>query len=252
MDPSVSSLHRRDGRAKLLTRQLGDEAASYIRELIMSGQIKAGEFIRPEAIAEDLGISATPVREALLVLRSEGFLHLEPRRGFVVAPLTAADIKDLFAAQALLAGELAALASARVSPVSLRELEELQLALETAAAQRQPEELEELNFRFHRAINVLVGAPKIAWLLAVATRYAPRRFYSSIEGWPEATVHDHRLLLQMLREGTAEQARVAMEEHFVNAGELLAAHFERIMKQPDPSSETKPQEAKTSSTESQG
>ena len=217
---------RRIGRPRL---QLGAEAASYVRDLIVSGQLQGGDFIRPESVAKDLDISATPVREGLLALNSQGFVRLEPRRGFVVIPLTGADIRDLFAGQALLAGELAARAVKRRSPAALAELEQLHFELEGAAERGAHDELEELNFRFHRAVNLLADAPKIAWLLGVAIRYAPVRFYSTIDGWPAATVHDHRALLDAFQGGAPRTARSAMTDHIVHAGELLAIHIENGM-----------------------
>jgi DNA-binding GntR family transcriptional regulator len=217
---------RRIGRQRL---QLGAEAASYVRDLIVSGQLQGGDFIRPESVAKDLGISATPVREGLLALNSQGFVRLEPRRGFVVIPLTGADIRDLFAGQALLAGELAARAVKRRTPTSLADLEQIHFELEVAAERGAHDELEELNFRFHRAVNRLADAPKIAWLLGVALRYAPVRFYSTIDGWPAATVHDHRALLDAFQRGASKTARSAMTDHIVHAGELLAIHIENGM-----------------------
>jgi DNA-binding GntR family transcriptional regulator len=95
-------------RSQFPRLQLSDEVASYVRELIVSGQLRSGQFIRQEQIAEELELSATPVREGLLTLKGEGFVQLKPRRGFVVAPLSAADVRDLFTAQELLAGELVA------------------------------------------------------------------------------------------------------------------------------------------------
>src|SRR6201997_233606 len=103
-------------------RQLSDEVASYVRELIMSGRLRSGEFIRQERIAEELQLSATPVREGLLSLKGEGFVELKPRRGFVVAPLSASDVRDLFTAQALLAGELVSRATAKLGPEGLVKL----------------------------------------------------------------------------------------------------------------------------------
>jgi DNA-binding GntR family transcriptional regulator len=87
-------------------QQLSTEVANYVRELIMSGKLRSGDFIRQDHLADQLKLSATPVREGLLSLRGEGFVELLPRRGFMVSPLSAADVRDLFTAQALLAGEL--------------------------------------------------------------------------------------------------------------------------------------------------
>src|ERR1035437_1300667 len=88
--------------------RLSDEAAAHVRDLIVTGQLKGGEFIRPEAVADTLGISATPVREGLLQLQTEGLLQVAPRRGFIVSSLSPKDIRDGAQASALLGGELCA------------------------------------------------------------------------------------------------------------------------------------------------
>src|SRR3954469_23733712 len=88
-------------------QQLPEEVAAYVRELIMSGAVRPGEFLRMERIAEAVGVSNTPVREGLLVLSNQGFVRQIPRRGFVVAPFTRQDIRDIFWSQSILAGELA-------------------------------------------------------------------------------------------------------------------------------------------------
>ena len=206
--------------------QLGAEAASYIRDLIVSGKLRGGEFIRHDAIAQSLGISATPVREGLLELRTEGLVKLEPRRGYVVVPLTGDDIRDVFTGQALLAGELAARAVKHAGPADVARLEQLHADLEAAAGRGDHDQLEELNFRFHRAVNLLAGSAKLAWLLGVSLSYVPARFHATIEGWPAATVHDHREILEAFRHGSARAARAAMTRHIEHAGELLAVHVE--------------------------
>ena len=212
--------------------QLGAEAASYIRDLIVSGTLRGGDFIRPETVAQSLGISATPVREGLLELRTEGLVKLEPRRGFVVAPLTGDDIRDVFTGQALLAGELAARAVKHSDPEALATLERLHSDLEAAAGRGDHDELEELNFRFHRAVNMLADSPKLAWLLGVSLCYVPARFHSTIDGWPAATVQDHREVLQAFRDGSSRAARAAMVRHIEHAGELLAVRIESRAAQP--------------------
>lgn len=79
--------------------RLSDEVSAYMRELIVSGRLRPCEFIRPENVAEELGVSATPAREGLLSLQSEGMLRVQPRRGFMVAPLSSTDISDVFTGQ---------------------------------------------------------------------------------------------------------------------------------------------------------
>jgi DNA-binding GntR family transcriptional regulator len=207
-------------------RQLSDEVASYVRALIMSGHIQSGDFIRLERIAEELDLSATPVREGLLSLKGEGFVELKPRRGFVVAPLSVADIRDLFTAQALLAGELVARATTRMGAADLRGLNDVQEALRKAAQAGDGERVESLNHGFHRRINLAADAPRLAWMLSISTRFAPRRFFATIPGWSEISAQDHAAIIKAVTERDADAARAAMMRHMENAGDLLAANFE--------------------------
>ena len=215
------------GRHRRERPQLSDEAAGHVRELIMSGQLRPGDFIRPEKLAEELELSATPVREALMALRGEGFVLLRPRRGFVVAPLSPADILDLFAAQALLAGELASRAATHLDEAALGELGAIDDALNQAAKAGDADEVERLNHAFHRVVNLAAGAPKLAWMLSVAARFAPRRFFATIPGWTEASADDHASILEALRKHDPEAAGAAMRIHIEKAGRLLAEHFDR-------------------------
>jgi DNA-binding GntR family transcriptional regulator len=205
--------------------QLGDEVASYIRDSIMSGRLRGGEFLRSDRLAEELGISATPVREGLLTLRGEGFVRSEPRRGFVVSTLSRDDIMDLFTVQAMTAGELASRAAHRLTAPQLAEMAELQEQLDEAAKSGAVEKVDDLNNEFHRVLNHAAGSSKIAWFHGVAVRYVPRRFFAWIEGWPDAAVHDHSSILQALNDRDAEAARAAMKEHVMHAGALLADHL---------------------------
>jgi len=206
--------------------QLSDEVAAYVRDLIMSGQVREGDFLRLEHLADELGISVTPVREALLALRGEGFVHLEPRRGFQVAPLSRQDVEDVFRVQADVAAELAARAAAHVTDDDLRRLRDTQDAMATAARDGDVTAVEEHNHRFHRDVNRLAHAHKLAWVLGNLVHYAPRRFYGRIEGWPRASVEDHHAILAALAARDPSAARTAMRTHIEHAGALLVAHLE--------------------------
>lgn len=205
--------------------RLSDVAADHVRELIVSGQLGAGEFIRPEIVAEELGISATPAREGLLALQTEGFLTVEPRKGFTVTALSSDDVRDVFAAQALLGGELAARAARVIDADALTRLEGLQDDLERAADHRDYDAVERLNHQFHETIYRLAGSRKIRWLLKRTLAYAPRKFFAAVEGWPAASAADHRQIIEQLRAGDPDRAREAMSRHICNAGTLLADHL---------------------------
>ena len=207
--------------------QLSEEVASYLRQAIMAGEYAPGQSIKAEAIGEQLSVSATPVREALQALRAEGFLDLIPRRGFTVAHMVGEDIRDIFAAHALIAGELAARATARATAADLAELEALHLELMAAAHRGDNEALELKNHQFHRLIYRIAGSNRLRWALGGFTKYVPRRFYSQIEGWPSTTAQDHSAVLEAIARGDADAARAAMARHIENSGELLAQNFDR-------------------------
>lgn len=207
--------------------QLSDEASSHIRDMIVSGQLPSGSYIRLDRMADLLDMSATPVREALVLLRGEGFVQLEPHRGFVVAPLSKEDVLDLFWVQSNLAGELAARAAANITDTDVSELRTLQKELEAAADRGASDEIERLNFLVHRRINLLADSPKLAWFLRMATRYVPRRFWGTIEGWAHASVADHAAILDGLEARDRERVRGAMQEHIMHAGTLPVAHLQK-------------------------
>ncbi|MCX6495610.1 MAG: GntR family transcriptional regulator [Actinobacteria bacterium] len=206
--------------------QLGDEAAAYLRDQITSGNLPAGAPVRPETIAEELGISTTPAREALQALRAEGFLDLAPRRGFTVARIDGNDVRDMFLVQSMVAGELAARAASNATPELVARMQQIHDDLISAAKRDDLAKLEELNHAFHREINLAADAPRLAWVIKLVARYAPSRFYASINGWPETTVHDHNGLLEAITKRDAEMARAEMVEHVRRAGEQLASHVD--------------------------
>jgi DNA-binding GntR family transcriptional regulator len=206
--------------------QLSDEAAAFLRESIISGELPSGAFIRPDRIAEALESSVTPVREALVTLRGEGFVDLSPRKGFTVAQISGKDIRDLFAAQALLAGELAARAVERCTEEQLIAIKSVQADLDRALHDNELAEVERLNHEFHRSITRCADSARMAWLLGIGARYVPRRFFAMIAGWPQASVNDHVAIIDALNRHDPDSARAAMAVHFIHAGELLADHLD--------------------------
>jgi DNA-binding GntR family transcriptional regulator len=205
--------------------QLSDAVASVLRDLIMAGQLHGGQFLRVDRLAQAFQVSATPVREALMSLKGEGFVQLAPRRGFVVLPLTEHDIRDLFLAQAQIAGELAARSTHSIQPDELEAVVRHQEELRAAAAAHDLEGIERANHSFHKAINRAARSDKLAWLLSVSLRYVPRQTYPQIEGWPQASVADHEAIVEAFRQRDPRKAEAAMTAHITHAGELLIEHL---------------------------
>lgn len=208
-------------------QQLPEEVASYVRELIVSGAVRPGEFLRMERIAEAVGVSNTPVREGLLSLRSEGFVQLVPRRGFVVAAFTRQDVTDLFWAQAQLARELAGRAARKITPEQIAALEAILTRFEAAVAAGDHGAVAELGYAFRREINLAADSSRLALLLSSIVKHLPNRFYAEVEVQLSTSAGDHRVLLDALRNSDSRKARSIMESHTLTRGEHLISYLEQ-------------------------
>lgn len=212
--------------ASLGRLQLSEAVAMQLREDILSGKLKQGDFLRIDAIAQALGVSTTPVREGLLLLQSESFVRLIPRRGFIVHSFSKDDLLDLFWSQAVIAGELAARAAKRISPAEFEALERINHEHEEAFASQDPR-VARSGHNFHRAINLAARSPRLAQLLGSLTRQLPNRFYASIDGQQKDGIECHPRILAAFRAGDAEKARTLMHKHIYAGGEHLVLMLER-------------------------
>ncbi len=165
----------------------------------MSGALQPGTFIRLDETAAKLGVSVTPVREALLKLRGEGMVQLEPHRGHVVLPLTRQDIDDIFWLQGAIAKELAATAAQHITDAEIDDLEHITDVLASAVASQDTEAIATTEFAFHRAFNHATGRIKLAWFLLHVARYMPLMLYAADPQWGAAAVENHQQLIAALR-----------------------------------------------------
>jgi DNA-binding GntR family transcriptional regulator len=208
-------------------RRLPEEVADYVREQIMSGRYRPGDFLRTEPIADAVGVSNTPVREGLLGLRSEGFVELVPRRGFIVAQFTRQDVRDLFWAQAQLAGELAARAAERITSDQVSRLESIIEHFDDASKRADTDVVSDLGHAFHREINLAAESRRLALLLASVVRHLPNRFYASIEAQVELTRKEHPRIVDALRQGEVRTARKLMQDHVVQSADYVIGMLEQ-------------------------
>jgi DNA-binding GntR family transcriptional regulator len=186
-------------RRPLRRAQLSDEVAGHLRAAIMSGSLRPGTFIRLDETAAELGVSVTPVREALLKLRGEGMVQLEPHRGHVVLPLTPQDIDDIFWLQATIARELAVAATDHITEAEIDELHRINESLAAAVSTADSETVAGIEFSFHRVFNQASGRIKLAWFLLSAARYMPVLVYAADPEWGVAAVDNHGKLIAALR-----------------------------------------------------
>jgi DNA-binding GntR family transcriptional regulator len=201
--------------------QLPDMVAGYIREQVMSGNLRPGEFLRMEPIAEALGVSMTPVREGLVALSGEGYVSPVPRRGFVVAAFTREDVRDLFWAQGRMAGELAARAAKRIGDSDLERLGTVMNGCDSAIEQVDSAAIGHLGHQFHRIINRAADSDRLAQILAGLVRHLPNQFYASIETHVQTAAPEHHAIYDALRNRDTRSARRITESHIVNSSDYV-------------------------------
>ena len=212
---------------KLANSTLKESVGDYIRELIFTGQLRPNERIDQDLVAARLGVSKLPVREALITLESEALVRIVPRRGTFVAPLTPDDVRDHYHIYGSVLGIAASRAATRLSQADLDQLEQLLVRMESSDSS---EEQEELNFEFHRRINVSGGSHRLRSVVRLLANTMPSRFYEFTTGWAHVAESEHWRIMKALRARNPKDAEKAMVAHMRSGGEyavhmLEAAHF---------------------------
>jgi DNA-binding GntR family transcriptional regulator len=199
--------------------------------LIISGQAAPGILLRLAPLAERVGASPTPVREALLLLAQDGWVVQEPNRGFRVAPIRRGDVKDAYLVQAFVAGELAGRAAKCATPADIKLLEGMDReirALDVGEHEHDHQRVEDLNYFLHRALYDIADSPRLVTVLDASIRYVPRRFWATIPGWLDHNRGGHAAVIAAIAAGDSERARQLMAGHINGAETLLFAHLDGI------------------------
>ena len=202
---------------------LYQEVAERLRQRIFAHELTPGTWIDEQKLAEQYGISRTPLREALKVLASEGLVQLKPRRGCYVTEISRQDLDDIFPLMALLEGRCAADAVSRAKPIEIRELKKIHDSLETAARDGRIDAFFEANQAFHKRIQELANN---RWLLSVIQDLRKvlklSRLHSlSLEGRLQQSLDEHRAIMAAFEAGDAVKAEQLMHDHLLSGREAL-------------------------------
>ena len=222
---------------------LVDRLAGEIQARVLSGATPVGTRLRQEALADEFGVSRTPVREALRQLQATGLVELLPNRGAVVRGPSAREIREAYEIRAELEGLAAELAAERISDRDFRRLQEAQQLFQDAvktliarrARRREPWKDESLwvkaNDLFHQAILDASGNARLADTIADLHRSFPRNLtwaaLSQSSRLLEENVEQHEAILDAIGRRDPAEARRSMVEHVRSAGELVTLHFEQ-------------------------
>lgn len=225
MTPTRAAGERLSGAVR--REQLSDEVAGRLRSEIMTGALRAQTFIRLDETAARLGVSITPVREALRTLRGEGMVELEPHRGYRVVPLSRTDIEDIFWLQSTIAVELAVATTDRITEEQIAELSRINARLALAVERRATEDIELAEFEFHRAFNRPSGRIKLGWFLLHAARYLPPKLFVTDPTWGAEAVASHQALIDALRHRDVDTVVELTKGQFIDGLARVIAAFER-------------------------
>ncbi len=196
-------------------KTLHEEIANNLRELIMSGELQEGDKIKEDELCSSMGISKTPLREALRVLSVEGLIRLVPNRGSFVSTPTFEEIREMFDVMSVLEGVCARAAAAKMGAKDLATLEKLHERLEENYRRKAQREYIRINNQYHAFVQELAGNRTLNQIVnglrqkILLYRYQslnlPERFAQSIQ--------EHRDLLEAFRKKDPKKAETLMRRH---------------------------------------
>lgn len=196
-------------------RRLPQKAYMALRWAIRDLRLGPGQMVREREAVDALEMSRTPVREALVRLENEGWVRLVPRHGFVVTPLVADDLEQIYEVVEGLDGVAVALATGRSHAGELEQFDRLISEQEEALETDDVVTWADLDARFHRRIVHLSGNARLGEIMDNQDDqlYRARLFTINLRPKPTRSVDEHRAILSAMRNGDAARARELLEAH---------------------------------------
>jgi DNA-binding GntR family transcriptional regulator len=198
----------------LSPRALYQEVAELLRQRIFSRSLAPGSWIDEMKLAEEYGISRTPLREALKVLAAEGLVTMKVRRGAYVTEMSDQDLNDVYHLLSLLESDAAGVVARQATDAQLKELQGLQKELEAAAGQR--ETFFALNERFHMRLLEIAGNRWRDQMVADLRKVMKLNRHNSLlkAGRVQESLKEHRAIMAAIARRDDEAAIRRMQEHF--------------------------------------
>ena len=197
---------------------LRDVVFMSLREAILKGDLKPGERLLELQLADKLGVSRTPIREAIRMLEQEGLAVTIPRRGAEVAKMTLKDMEDVLEIREALDELAVKIACVKISEEQFDMLIEKKLAFEASTQTREVKKIAEADVCFHDVIYEATGNPKLETLLNNLREQVYRYRVEYIKdpmNYP-VLIREHEAILLALGERNVKKAESAMHEHVAN------------------------------------
>lgn len=203
---------------------LYEEVAERLRTAIFAHELAPGSWIDEQALADEFGISRTPMREALKVLASEGLVELKPRRGCYVTELSDNDLDQIFPVMALLEGRAAYEAAQNADARDLADLERIHAELERHAKNGDANRFFETNDAFHTALQDIANNRWLKQLIEDARKVIKltRRQSLEAEGRIDRSLAEHRQVMTAIKNGDPGVAAQAMHDHLLSGRAALS------------------------------
>ncbi len=214
-------------------RSLRDEVFDILHKRIIAGEVRPGEWLRQDDIASQLGVSMTPVREALDLLVASGLAEREPYRGVRVVELTHDEMLDAYGLRILLEPAAARLASETATPPQVEELKRLLVGTLELVRLEDMSRLRECSRQFHAAVVTMSGSPLLTRLYGIASAKFPDwMLYEAMFRHPEALTESlraeqaqHQAILDAIAARDPEAAARASLDHILSLGKDLETYL---------------------------
>lgn len=207
-----------------------EEVFTMLRQAILTGKLQPGDRLVERELAEQLGVSRTPVREALRKLELENLVTHIPRKGVVVSEISKKDVIEIFDIRASLEGLASSLAAEKATKEDLQGLCELLEQMDAAENERDNEELSELHDHFHKQLFAIADSPRLIQMINSLSDYINRftKAGYSIPGRRGAAQQEHKDLLECLEAKDPERAKTIAEKHIMNSKAVVLRQYEEV------------------------
>jgi DNA-binding GntR family transcriptional regulator len=208
--------------ASLTPRALYQEVAELLRQRIFNRELTPGSWIDELKLAEEYGISRTPLREALKVLAAEGLVTMKVRRGAYVTEVSERDLTDVYHLLALLESDAAGVVAAQATDAQLKELQTLHRELEKAVGNR--EKFFQINERFHMRLLEIADNRWRDQMVADLRKVMKLNRHNSLlkSGRIEESLAEHQAIMNALLARDDKSTAQAMQTHFSNGLQAAA------------------------------
>ncbi|MFM0277751.1 GntR family transcriptional regulator [Paraburkholderia sediminicola] len=209
------------------TTQLHHQVTEVLRDKIVDGILRPGTPISERELCEELGVSRTPLREALKVLASEGLVQLFRNRGAIVSPISVEMIEDKLAVIAALEGFAVRQVCLQATNDQLKDLENLSRQFSRQFDSGKPEQYFDLNQSFHHRLVEMTGNSVLIDMHSLLSRHVRRPRMEGVRHHvPTAEVlEEHEAILKALLARDAVSAQAAVERHLRRVAQTVVQYF---------------------------